>query len=115
LKVIRTQVILKASSKSCRNPKNRNLQKIAETLETLGPNFQNARNFTLRVFGGALEKAVLSYAKIIPNIQVLRAETPHRKEGHTNFLETLGGSYGSAEKRGRLVDACAMGSSRPML
>jgi hypothetical protein len=32
-----------------------------------------------------------------------------------NFMETLGGSYSSAKIRGDLVDACAMGSSRPML
>jgi hypothetical protein len=99
---------------SCRNPNSEISAEISETLETLGPKFQNARNFTLRVSGGALEEVVLSYAKIIPNVQVLRAETPQK-----------GGSYGFSgnprrvvrfcRKERRLVDACAMGSSRPML
>jgi hypothetical protein len=37
----------------------------------------------LRVSGGALEEAVLFYAKNSPNVQVLRARTPQK-----------GGSYG---------------------
>ena len=61
---------------SCRNPNSEISAEIRKTLETLGPKFQNARNFTLRVPGGALEDFVLSYAKIIPNVQVLRVETP---------------------------------------
>jgi hypothetical protein len=97
LKVRRTQVILKASSKSCRNPKNRNLQKI-ETLETLGPKFQNARKFILRVSGGALEKAVLSHAKICLNVQVLGAETLKRR-----------GSYGFSGNPRRVVRFCRRG------
>jgi hypothetical protein len=36
--------------------------------------------------------------KLSPTFKFLRVETPH-KEGHTYFLETLGGLYGSAEKR----------------
>jgi hypothetical protein len=63
---------------SCRNPNSEISAEISETLETLGPKFQNAKNFTLRVSGGALEKVVLSYAKISPNVQVLRAETPEK-------------------------------------
>jgi hypothetical protein len=57
---------------SCINP---NTEIFAEISETLGPKFQNAQNFTLRVSGGALEESVLSYAKIIPNVQVLRGNT----------------------------------------
>jgi hypothetical protein len=60
---------------SCRNPKEKSLQK---KCETLGPKIQNAQNFTLRVSGGALEEAVLSYAKISLNVQVLGAETPQK-------------------------------------
>jgi hypothetical protein len=61
-----------------------------------------------------LEDFVLLYAKNIPNVQVLRARTPQK-----------GGSYGFSgnprrvvwfcRNERRLVDACAMGSSRPML
>jgi hypothetical protein len=68
---------LKASSKSYRNPKK---HKSAENCETLGTNFQNAQNFTLRVSGGALEKVVLSYANIFLNFQFLGAET-HKIRG----------------------------------
>jgi hypothetical protein len=63
---------------SCRNPNSEISIEISETLETLGPKFQNARNFTLRVSGGALKEAILSYSKINPNVQVLRAETPQK-------------------------------------
>jgi hypothetical protein len=63
---------------SCINPNSEISTEISETLETLGPKFQNARNFTLRVSGGALEEAILSSAKISPKFQVLRAETPHK-------------------------------------
>jgi hypothetical protein len=48
---------------SCRNPNSEIFIEISETLETLGPKFQNVRNFILRVFGGTLEKVVLSLAK----------------------------------------------------
>jgi hypothetical protein len=70
---------------SCRNPNSEISAEISETLETLGPKFQNARNFTLRVSGGALEEVVLSHAKIIPNVQVLMAETP-QKGGSYRFF-----------------------------
>jgi len=96
---------------SCRNPNSKISAKISETL---GPKFQNARNFTLRVSGGAVEETILSHAKVSPNVQLLRVETPQK-----------GGSYGFSgnprrvvrfcRKERRLVDACAMGSSRPML
>jgi hypothetical protein len=39
---------------SSRKPNSEISAEISETLETLGPKFQNARNFTLRVYGGAL-------------------------------------------------------------
>jgi hypothetical protein len=61
-----------------------------------------------------VEEVVLSYAKISPNVQVLRAET-----------EKEGGSYEISgnprrvvrfcKKRTTCFEACAMGSSRPML
>jgi hypothetical protein len=60
--------------------------------------------------GDVLEDFVLLYAKYIPNIQVLRARTPQKGGSYRFFLETLGGLYGSAKRRGELVDACAMGS-----
>jgi hypothetical protein len=96
---------------SCRNP---NSEISTEISETLGKKFQNAQNVTLRVSGGALEESVLSYAKFIPNIKALRDKIPQK-----------GGSYGFSgnprrvvrfcKKERRPVDACLMGSSRPML
>jgi hypothetical protein len=96
---------------SCRNP---NSEICAEISKTLGPKFQNALNFTLRVFGGALEEDVLSYAKISPNAQVLRAETL-QKGGPYRFSRNPRRVVQFYRKERRLVDACAMGSSRPML
>jgi hypothetical protein len=55
---------------SCRNPKTEILQKIAETLETLGPKIKNSWNCNLRVSGGALKEVVHSYAKISLNVPV---------------------------------------------
>jgi hypothetical protein len=66
---------------SCINP---NSEIFAEFRENLGLKFQKAQNVTLRVYGGALEEAVLSCSKIIPNIQVLRDETP-KKRGSYSF------------------------------
>jgi hypothetical protein len=68
---------------SCRNPNSEISAEISKTLETLGPKFQNARNFTLRASGDARGEIVLFYAKNSPSIQVLRAESPMK-----------GGSYG---------------------
>ena len=56
----------------CINPNTEISAEISETLETLGPKFQNARNVTLRVSRDALELVVLSYAKISPNVQVFK-------------------------------------------
>jgi hypothetical protein len=61
---------------SFRNP---NSENSTEIRETLGPKFQNAQKFILRVSGGALEKDILSYAKFFLNIQVLGAETLKRR------------------------------------
>jgi len=57
---------------------NPNSEISAEISETLGSKFQNVRNFTLRVSGGAMEEAILSYSKINPNVQVLSVETPQK-------------------------------------
>jgi hypothetical protein len=61
-----------------------------------------------------LEEAVLSYAKITPNVQVLRAETP-KKGGSYGFSGNPRRAVRFCKKERRPVDACAMGSSRPML
>jgi hypothetical protein len=82
LKYRRTLVSLRAPSMSCKNP---NSEIYAEISETLGTKFQNVWNFTLRVFGGALEEAILSYAQISPNVQVLMVETP-QKGGSYRFF-----------------------------
>jgi hypothetical protein len=86
----------------CRNPKSEFSAENCETLETLGPKIQNSRNCNLRVVGGALREAVHPYAIFSPNVSILSVGTP-KKRGSYGFLETLGGSYGSAEERGRLV------------
>jgi hypothetical protein len=102
---------------SCRNPNTEISAEISETLETLGPKFQNAQNFTLRVSGGVLEEVVPSYAKISPNVQVLRDETL-QKGGSYEFSRFSGNPrrvVRFCRKERRLVDVCAMGSSRPML
>jgi hypothetical protein len=97
---------------SCRNL---NYEIFAEISETLGPKFQNAGGGrTLRVSGGTLEEAVLSYAQIIPNVQVLRAETPQKGEPY-EFSRNPRRAVRFCRKYRRLVDACTMGSSRPML
>jgi hypothetical protein len=64
---------------SCKNLDIEISTEISETLETLGPKFQNAHNFHLKLVGGALKEAIHSYANISPNVQVLRAKT--EKEG----------------------------------
>jgi hypothetical protein len=99
---------------SFRNPNFEIFAEISETLETLGPKLQNAQNFTLRVYGGALEEVVLFYPKISPNVQVLRAKTP-QKGGLYGFSGNPRRAIRFCRKERRLVDACAMGSSRPML
>jgi hypothetical protein len=88
----RTMVSQRAPSMSCKNPNFEIFTEINETLETLGPKFQNAQNFILRVSGGVLEKAVLSYAKICLNIQDLWVETLKRR-GSYQISGTLGGLY----------------------
>jgi hypothetical protein len=69
---------------SCRNPDTKISTEFSETLDTLGPKFQNARNFDLKLARSALKEVVHSYAKISPNIQVLRAET--KKEGGSHKI-----------------------------
>jgi hypothetical protein len=64
---------------SCRNP---DTEIFAEIRKTLGPKFQNAWNFDLKLDRGALKEVIHSYSKIIPTIQVLRVET-EKKEGST--------------------------------
>jgi hypothetical protein len=99
---------------SCKNPNIEIFAEISKTLETLGPKFQNARNFDMKLVGGVLKEDVHSYSKNIPNVQVLRDGT-EKERGPSEFLETLGGSYDST-KRGRFaLKFCAMGSLGPML
>jgi hypothetical protein len=99
---------------SCKKPNSEIFVEISETLETLGPKFQNAQNFTLRVSEGAVEEHVLSYAKIIPNIKILRAETP-QKGGSYKFFGNPRRVVRFSRKEMILVDVCAMDSSRPIL
>jgi hypothetical protein len=49
-----------------------------------------------------------------PTFQWKVLKQPKRR-GSYLFLETLGGSHGSAEERTACLKACAMASSRPML
>ena len=55
---------------SCRNPNIEISAEIGETIETLRPKIQNARNFDLKLAGGALKEDVNSCAIFIPNVQV---------------------------------------------
>jgi hypothetical protein len=55
---------------SLRNPNTGISVEIGETLETLGPKFQNSQNFDLKLVGGALKEVIHSYALFIPNVQV---------------------------------------------
>jgi hypothetical protein len=96
---------------SCRNP---NSEISTEISETLGIKFKNAQNFTLRVSGGALEEFILSCAKITHNIQVIRAETS-QQGGSYEFSGNPKRVVRFCRKERKLVDVCAMGSSRPML
>jgi hypothetical protein len=66
-------------------------------------------NCNLKVVGGALKEAVHSYAIFSPNVSVEGAETT-KMERAVLFLETLGGSYGFAEKRMVCLKACVMAS-----
>jgi hypothetical protein len=70
---------------SCKNPISEFFAEISETLETLGPKFQNARNFTLRDSEDALGETVRFYAKNSPNVQVLRAESPMKGRSYRFF------------------------------
>jgi hypothetical protein len=60
---------------SWRNPNTKISAEISETLETLGPKFQNAQNFNLKLVGGALKEAIQSYGIFSPNVQVPSVET----------------------------------------
>jgi hypothetical protein len=72
---------------SCRNPNTEISAEISETLETLGPKFQNAQNFDLKLVGGALKEVVHSYALFIPNVQVPSAEKPPEEQAVQIFWE----------------------------
>jgi hypothetical protein len=82
---------------SCRNPNSEISAENCETLETLGPKIQNARKCNLKLVGGALKEAIHSYTILAPTSKFKVLKHPKR-EGRTDFLETLGGSYGSAEE-----------------
>jgi hypothetical protein len=60
---------------SCRNPNTEISAEISETLETIGPKFQNAWNFNMKLVGGALKEVVHSYGIFRPSVQVPSAET----------------------------------------
>jgi hypothetical protein len=77
---------------SCRNP---NTEISTEISETLGQKSQNARKCNLKIVGGALKEAIHSYAKIIPNVQVLRDGT-----------EKEGGSYRISGNPRRVIWFC---------
>jgi hypothetical protein len=89
---------------SCTNPKS---EFSAENCETLGPKIQNSRNCNLRVVGGVLREVVHPYVIFSPNVLVLSVGTP-KKERVVRIFGNPGRSYGSAEERGWLLEACAM-------
>ena len=49
-----------------------------EISETLGPKFQNAQNFNLKLVGGALKEAIQSYGIFGLKILVPSAETSYK-------------------------------------
>jgi hypothetical protein len=59
---------------SCRNPNTEISAEISETLETLGPKFQNAWNFDMKLVGGVMKEVLHSHSLFIPNVQVPSAE-----------------------------------------
>jgi hypothetical protein len=100
---------------SCKNPRSEFSGENCETRETLGPKIQNSRNCNLRVVGVALREVVHLYVIVSPNVSVLSARTP-KKERAVWISGNPRRPYGSAEERGpRLLETCAMASSRPML
>jgi hypothetical protein len=99
----------------CINPKTEISAENCGTLETLGPKIQNSWNYNLRVVGGAPREAVHPYAIFIPNISILSVGTPKNER-----VVRISGNPRRAVRfcrRERMVgfNACAMGSSRPML
>jgi hypothetical protein len=62
----------------CRNPNTEISVEINETLETLGPKFQNAWNFDLKLARGEMKEAVHSYSLFSPNVQVPSAKNLHK-------------------------------------
>jgi hypothetical protein len=61
-----------------------------------------------------LRETVHPYVIVSPNISVLSAGTP-KKERAVQIAGNPGRPYGSTEERGRLLEACTMGSSIPVL
>jgi hypothetical protein len=87
---------------SCRNP---NIEISAEISETLGPKFQNAWNFDLKLAGGALKEAVHSYALFIPNVQVPSAENLQKSRPY-GFSGNPRRVVRFLQKRERMAESC---------
>jgi hypothetical protein len=85
---------------SCRNPNSKISAKISETLETLGPKFQNAQNFIWRVSGGMRGEGHTLLSKRMPQHSSFNGLKHPKEEGRRKFLETLGGSCTELQKKG---------------
>jgi hypothetical protein len=90
---------------SCRNPNTEISIEIGKTLETLGPNFQNARNFDLKLVGGALKEVVHSYTLFSPNVQVSSAEKL-QKSRSCGFSRNPRRVVQFLQKRERMAESC---------
>jgi hypothetical protein len=90
---------------SCRNPNTEISAEIGETLETLGPKFQNARNFDLKLAGGALKEAAHSYALFSPNVQVPSVENLQKSRPY-RFSGNLRRAVRFLQKRERMAESC---------
>jgi hypothetical protein len=87
---------------SCRNP---NTENSAEISETLGPKFQNARNFDLKLVGGALKEAIHAYAFFSPNVQVTSAENLQKSMPY-DFSGNPRRAVRFLQKRERMPESC---------
>jgi hypothetical protein len=70
---------------SWRNPNTEIYAENSETLETLGPKFQNAQNFDLKLVGDALKEVVHSYALFSQKIQVPSAKNLQKRRPYEIF------------------------------
>jgi hypothetical protein len=90
---------------SCRNPNTEISAEISENLETLGPKFQNAQNFDLKLAGVVLKEAVHSYSIFNPNVQFPSVENLQKSRSY-RFSRTPRRDVQFLQKRERIAENC---------